>query len=212
MPAPPELTTAIRAAQRELTRGDAQAALTRLDAIAPAQRPPAVLRLQGLCLLLLHRPHQARDLAAAAQARHPSYPFHQIQSADLAWRRQQHWPALLAYLKALQQEPKLHNLWPRILKIAATLTAATPQPATPQPDAAAAPHQAELRPLLVHLAEQLLAKPTSPQQLSRLAQLLPLLPGTPAQPQQQAERTRHCRHALAALHTLEARKAPEPAA
>ena len=177
MPAPPEVATAFRAAQQALSRGDAQAALARLEALPPAHHSAAVLRFQGLCLLLLNRPQQAHDLATAAEARHPNFPFRLLQTADLAWRRLDHWPALLAHLNALQQQPRLHNLWTRIFKIASALSAAPP------PGVDAAPHQAQLRQLLIALAEQLPAQPTTPQQLTRLA--------------------RQCRHALAALEALD---------
>lgn len=188
MPAPPELSTALRAAQQALNRGDAQAALARLEALPPAHQIAAVLLLQGLCLQLLNRAQQAHDLATAATSRYPNHPFRLLQTADLAWYRHDHWPALLAYLNALQQQPRLHNLSTRIFKIASALTAA------PLPGADAAPYQAQLRQLLD-------VKPTSPQQLTRLAHLLPLLPANPAQVQD--ELARHCRHALAALEALD---------
>lgn len=156
MPAPPELSTALRAAQRAFNRGDAQAALARLEALPPAHHTTAVLRLQGLCLQLLNRAQQAQHLAAAATARYPNHPFRLLQTADLAWYRHDHWPALLAYLNALQQQPRLHNLWPRIFKIASALTA------SPPPGADAAPYQAQLRQLLIALAEQLPAQSTAP--------------------------------------------------
>jgi hypothetical protein len=148
-----------------------------------------------LCLQLLNRAQQAHHLAAAATARYPNHPFRLLQTADLAWYCHDHWPALLAYLNALQQQPRLHNLWTRILKIASALTAAPP------PGVDAAPHQAQLRQLLIALAEQLPVQPTPPQQLTRLAHLLPLLPANPAQAQD--ELARHCRHALAALEALD---------
>jgi hypothetical protein len=194
MHTPPEaITRVLRAAQRSLNHGDAQAALDRLEALPPASRTAPVMRLQGLCLLLLDRPQQAHDLAVAAQARHPAYPFALLQAADLAWHRRDHWPALLVSLEAVQQQPRLHNLWLRISKITTALGAA------PTPAVTTTSHHDQLRTLLLALVDQLLAQPSDQRLLERLAQLLPLLPADA----DQSLLADHCRHALMALQAFD---------
>ena len=194
MHTPPEvITRVLRTAQRSLNQGDAQAALDRLETLPPASRTAPVMRLQGLCLLLLDRPQQAHDLAVAAQARHPTYPFALLQAADLAWQRRDHWPALLAALAAVPQQPRLHNLWLRISKLTTALGAA------PTPADTTASHHDQLRTLLLALVDQLLVQPSDRRLLERLAQLLPLLPAEA----NQSQLADHCRHALLALQAFD---------
>jgi hypothetical protein len=195
--APAEPSGVIRQAQRELNRGDAQAALDRLQALPATACNAPLLRLQGLCLLLLDRPQEAQELAAAAQARHASYPYALLQAADLAWHRRDHWPALLASLEAVQQQPRLRNLWSRIAQISTALGAPSPL------GAAEASPQEQLRQLLLNQVEQLLANPDDPLQLERLARLLPLLPADLTESQHQLRLADHCRHALEALRALD---------
>lgn len=196
MPAPPEaITGVVRAAQKTLNSGEAQKALALLEALPQPNRSVPVLRLQGLCLQLLGRHQEAQDLASAAEARHTSYPFRLLQAADLAWHRRDHWPALLACIEALQQQPRLHNLWARIMKIAIAIDA---KPA----DSVPASSQEKLRSLLIPWIEKLSSEPNSHQQLERIARLLPLLPVSPARPQLQAALAGHCCNALAALQAL----------
>ena len=182
------ITAAVRAAQRALNQDDAQGAFDRLESLPLAARTAPVLRLQGLCLLLLDRPQQAHDLVVAAQALHPSYPYALLQTADLAWHRRDHWPALLAALEAVQQQPRLHNLWSRIRKSCQALGAA------PAPS-----HHDHLLNLVLMLVEQLLTRPTDRRLLEQLALLLPLLPAV-AHKDQLVD---HCGHALVALRALD---------
>ena len=194
MTTPPEADSRVlRAAQRSLNQGDAQAALDRLEVFSPASRTAPVMRLQGLCLLLLDRPQKAHDLAVAAQSRHPAYPFALLQAADLAWHRRDHWPALLSALEAVQQQPRLHTLWLRISKITTALGAAPP------PTDTTASHHDQLRTLLLALVDQLLDQPFDQRLLQRLAQLLPLLPAEA----NQSLLADHCRHALMALQAFD---------
>jgi hypothetical protein len=202
MAAPPELSEALNAAQQDVRRGDPLAAFNRLEDLPTVHRTGGVLRLQTLCLGLLNREQEALELAAKAETLHPKQPLRLLQTADLAWYRKEYWTALLTYLQAMQQQPKLHNLWPRILKCAALLKAAS---ASDQGQAdTAGSRLAKLRQLLVAMVEQLLAQPTNPQLLHRLAHLLPLLPSDPAQPDHHSTLSQHCRHALAALEAVEA--------
>ncbi len=190
-------SAALRSAQRAINRGDPGVALDRLESLPSTARTAPVVRLQGLCLLLLDRLDDAQALAAAAHSLHPSYPYALLQTADLAWHRGDHWPALLACLDALLHQPRLHNLWRRVSQITTALGRTAPSAAIP------AAHHERFLALLLRLVDQLLAQPSDQRLLAGLAQLLPLLPPDPHHPLRHPLLVDHCRHAQIALQALD---------
>lgn len=188
---------ALLAAQQAINRGDPGVALDRLESLPSTARTAPVLRLQGLCLLLLDRLDDAQALAAAAQSLHPSYPYALLQTADLAWHRRDHWPALLACLDALLHQPKLHNLWRRVFQITTALGSTDPSAVVP------AAHYERFRELFLSLVDQLLGQPSDQRLVAGLAHLLPLLPPDPHHPHRHPLLVDHCRHAQMALQALD---------
>ncbi|MFZ4565800.1 MAG: hypothetical protein ACOYMY_04990 [Prochlorococcaceae cyanobacterium] len=71
--------------------------------------------LRIVSLKRLGRHDEAETALALFSVDHPHYPMEQLILGDLAWRDERWMTVLLAYLEAINREPQLQDLWPRVL-------------------------------------------------------------------------------------------------